>query len=332
MANLGIQHVRPDGDDTSDGETWATGKATIEAALSALPNTWPLRGGTVYLSAGRHIAHEIDLGVQHVNIVGVGKATNVVPQGAYGFEIQAWYTKLSDFKMVIHSALGDDPFYGQAIRIVSDRNATIRDVWVNQLSNDYTGTADIDVAPAAIWIGGLTKFSDWHVIDGLSVWDCWRGIVNAGSANLSMSNCDVNTVAEGVYSIRRDISSAENMWGGDVQAVNCWFTGGNDYLIRLESDPQAPNRGSNSSFLACTFEPGASSGVDSGHIWCGQDWVRVIGAKFIGGSHSTDPSPHAVFFDDGVKDCVVTGYTRSSGGFGLPDFYGDTAAQDTLTV
>ena len=328
MGSLGIQYVRPDGSDSNHGETWVKAKQTIEAAQGDLPDAWPTRGGTIYLSAGLHAVHELDLTVRGTTIIGAGRAaTTLRPSGLYGLEIQEMFVTVQSLQITATSAA---PFYGQALRVVSDRNATLRDIWFHQLGKDYDGTNDIDVAPAAVWVGGLTEFSDWHLFTGISVWGGYRGLVNAGSANFVLSDSDINTVREGLIVVRRDVSANENAWGGTVQANTTWFTGGQDYLVRLEADPGAPNVYAATSLNSCIFEPiGSAAGTDHGHVWCGLSDTRIVGSKFIGGSHSTN-DPHAVCFDAESKNCVVTGFARSGGGFGMPGFYGNTAAQTIL--
>lgn len=324
----GIQFVDPTlGSDLNDGASWGSAKATIEAAIAALPQSWPAPGGTIHLSGGRHIVNGLTIALANVTIRGAGRgATVLVPQGDYGLRISSSFVTVENCQFAVQAAKGDAPFYGRAVWIESDRNATIRDVWFHQLSKDYSGSDDIDLAPAAIWVGGTNgKFSDWHVFDGLSIWGCYRGLVGAGSHNFMVTNSDISTVKEGLYSYRRVLSEGG---GGTVHAFNVWFTGGDDYLVRLDWDADsAPNPSAGVSFTSCNFEPGQQAGVDSGHVYCNLRQTRFVGCKFTGGSHSADPTPHAIYFGDDAGGCTVHAYVATGGGLGIPSFYGNVAGQ-----
>ncbi len=96
-----IQYVSPNGNDSNDGLSWGTAKATITAAYTALPpcgygsRTWS-NCGTIYLAAGAwSVSSEISISSPFVQIRGRGEqATRILWTGTSG---AAFYFTASPF-------------------------------------------------------------------------------------------------------------------------------------------------------------------------------------------------------------------------------------------
>lgn len=308
-----MQYVDVDGLDSNDGKTWATAKCSIEAAHGDLTDAWPVRGGAIHVSEGVYPIAEVDISKQNVRIQGASIGSTVLtPEGDFGLRVSGHHFTMSDVKITGQPA---NSFEGRAVDISEAQFATIERVWFHELSDHWTGTDDIDEAPAAIYVRGDDKFSDWHKFSKLDVWNCYRGVVQAGNANFTLTESTFRSgVAEQLYVLRRNTGSA-GAGGGTAFVADAWFGSYSldegRYLVRLDNDGSAPNALTNTYLANCVTELGHAN---RNHVFCNQRDVRVVNHKFIGGGEDSV----AIRFGPDSRDCALDVYRRVGSGAGLP--------------
>ena len=326
MPDVGIRYVAESGDDSNDGLSWATAKRTIAAGVSCLPNSWPRKGGRVYVGNGIYPVTELVVTTQNVHISGVSAGgTVLVPQGNFGIKFhRADHCAISDVQFDNLKALKYSTFYGRALWVSSSKFCVLDNVWFHQLSQDYAGDSNLDVAPAAVYVDGTATFADWHKLRTLDVWGCYRGVVLANNGNLQISDSTFRAcIAESFYALRRDIGNGGA--GGTSAIIGCWFAGtsaGNaGYLVYLDTDPAYSDSYTGTKLVGCITEPMMNSGKN--HIYTNMSNVIIDAHTFTGTGNGV-----AVFFDVLGNHCVV-GVNRKTGSQGPDPIFVDNGQDNT---
>jgi hypothetical protein len=158
-----VLYVSASGNDSSNGKTWSTAKATIAAALTALGNnagTINLGTGTFTISAADASGNGVTLPHQGQRIVGQGSNATTILINAnvtWGVELQAQFTQL--IGVYVSIASGKTVTYGAGVSTPSSSGsaefASLADVFVNcagtvvaafGMGPDWPGSSSVDVA------------------------------------------------------------------------------------------------------------------------------------------------------------------------------------------
>jgi hypothetical protein len=343
----GIQFVRATGgSDSNDGLTIGTAKATIAAAVAALPTAGTANGGWVVVLPGVHTVNApISITQSGVYIVGWGdnRACRVqvgsgVGTGRAAFEFDGDYGTggVRNLKLISTST----STHHMGVLVEQAQAITISDcVFQNfGFSLSPATNADMVTGPCAIQIRGIgTENSDWHKIINTHIFQCYRGLVMPGGG----SNCKAiggewyDCLREAAY--MRRAFAAWNGQSSGIASARCWFTdiymvgeyGQNaNYLVRIEADSAVASKAVGCRFTDCETEIVNNAGANWGHhMFIDGESTIINGHDFTGGqANGTPDPPHAIRFGPQGKNNRVGPYTASAQGGGTPYFSRDAAA------
>jgi len=346
----GVQYVVDSGgSDSFDGLTWGTAKATIQAAVDALPTTPSgADGGVVLLSQGIHTpAAPVVIAKAGVYVVGAaGNRASRISVGAgvgTGRAALEWKGNFGsggakNLKLISTST----STHHMGILVEQCEALTFDDVWFQSFGNGLSPAtnANMVTGPCAMQIRGISSTnSDWHQMFGMHMFNCYRGLVLPGGGTNSkwIGGVCRDVLREGFYARKQTATAGGWTGSGTINSARSWvtdvyfkasFAQNANYLIRMEVDASASSPRIGCRFTDCETEIVNSGGAQWGHhIYCDAESVDFKGHDFTGGQADGVPNaPHAIFFGPQGSNNSVGPYTVSAQGGGTPYMARNTAA------
>jgi hypothetical protein len=316
----GVQYVKASGgNDSNNGRSWDTAKATIQAAVDALPNNSPtgIWGGTIYLGAGWYNSEPVEITKPGVFIVGASEmATKISVAAGHGYAFHWNGNFIGGGARNIRIVSGSSTTSHGGILV----DTTEKLIFENLVFQSFGGgvaqstSFDVDAGPYGSKIRGdnSAAFADWITFLNCEWFACYRGFVNAGGgAGATILGGFMRDMRHEAVYCKRQVRAGGGggsaaAAGADIIGVYMKATFGTvgNYLIRIENDPaMGSNNDTDAEILGCKTEVISS---DTGHhILLDAGGNYVIGHKFLNGAAEGGGTADAVFFGANSDNNVI---------------------------
>lgn len=312
-AGTDVQFVKSSGgNDTNDGMSWATAKATIQGAHDALPST----GGLIRLSPGDHTGNAT-ITKNRVGVLGAGNSTEIVASTgqAHGIKFGSGADDSFIANLRVRSSAQSELQTGILIEIAEVIRIINVSVW--SIGGSATKYQGIENGAAGIKFQSNSVsavHSDWYQLINVDIRNCQHGFVAPGGGTNGLfiggqfRGCKETSIwTLAAYREGGTGSNAAKWWFRDTYLATTGMAQ-DDYHVRFE----AP---------VCTFTGGQSEQNGPGnHFYVNNNYATIAPYIINGGNpgHSGG-APRGVYFVTGTTNNIfVDPLYRIGGGAGIP--------------